>query len=309
MDELDEVKKELAEVRQTLNSLFTYIKSVNTIPENQSPLLFDWFAQWIEAYKAKRKNIKPKTVQEARTCLRLHIKPHFENKPLCDYTVLELDTALSKIQSASTRQDTRSYLLSAFRKALALGLIKNNIMELTEKIVHKPKKGRALTDEERKFFKRILRKNKLRLLYLFYIHSGCRFSEALKIDFNDVNNRRKNIVIHGTKTDNADRVIPLFRKLADIIAQLPNKTGKLFPYTEAKVRMNFKRMKKKHGLKFRIHDLRHTFATDCLEAGISINTVQCWLGHAKASTTADIYTHVKPAFEKRESAKYDKVYG
>ena len=70
--------------------------------------------------------------------------------------------------------------------------------------------------------------------------------------------------------------------------------------------MNFKRMKKKHGLKFRIHDLRQTFATDCLDKGITINTVQRWLGHAKASTTADIQTHVKPAFENKEIAKFNK---
>lgn len=37
------------------------------------------------------------------------------------------------------------------------------------------------------------------------------------------------------------------------------------------------------------HDLRHTFATTCLEKGLSPKWVSATLGHAKLSTTLDIY--------------------
>lgn len=41
------------------------------------------------------------------------------------------------------------------------------------------------------------------------------------------------------------------------------------------------------------HKLRHTYATECLEAGLSIYEVQQLLGHASIMTTA-IYLHTTP---------------
>ena len=45
------------------------------------------------------------------------------------------------------------------------------------------------------------------------------------------------------------------------------------------------------------HDLRHTFATTCFERGLSPKWVSAMLGHAKLSTTLDIYWQ---CFDKKE---------
>jgi integrase len=42
----------------------------------------------------------------------------------------------------------------------------------------------------------------------------------------------------------------------------------------------------------RFHDLRHTFASLCAEAGVPIHKVSRWMGHANVSTTDMIYTHL-----------------
>lgn len=44
----------------------------------------------------------------------------------------------------------------------------------------------------------------------------------------------------------------------------------------------------------RLHDLRHTWATLALEAGVPMVVVSKQLGHANEAITADVYTHVKP---------------
>ena len=43
--------------------------------------------------------------------------------------------------------------------------------------------------------------------------------------------------------------------------------------------------------------LRHTFATHALNAGIPINVVSKWIGHAKVSVTYNTYIHMLESAE------------
>ena len=49
--------------------------------------------------------------------------------------------------------------------------------------------------------------------------------------------------------------------------------------------------KEAHNLGFHCHQLRHTFATMCLEKGMDINFISRLLGHSKLSTTM-IYAQI-----------------
>lgn len=52
----------------------------------------------------------------------------------------------------------------------------------------------------------------------------------------------------------------------------------------------------------RLHDLRHTWATLAMKAGVPAKVVQERLGHARVSITLDIYSHVMPGMQ-REAAE------
>lgn len=70
------------------------------------------------------------------------------------------------------------------------------------------------------------------------------------------------------------------------------------PYHPERLSRTFQARAKKHGLpKIRLHDLRHTWATLALEAGVHPKVVQERLGHANISITLDIYSHVSPAMQ------------
>ena len=52
------------------------------------------------------------------------------------------------------------------------------------------------------------------------------------------------------------------------------------------------RLTREMGIKSRFHDLRHFSATQLIGAGIDVRTVAGRLGHADASTTLRVYSHV-----------------
>lgn len=61
------------------------------------------------------------------------------------------------------------------------------------------------------------------------------------------------------------------------------------------------------GVTCRLHDLRHYMATQVLDAGESISTVQARLGHSKASTTLDIYAHAIKARDEDAAAAIERL--
>lgn len=54
--------------------------------------------------------------------------------------------------------------------------------------------------------------------------------------------------------------------------------------------------------RFRLHDLRHFYASGLIAAGCDVVTVQRALGHAKATTTLSTYSHLWPTAEDRTRA-------
>jgi integrase len=59
----------------------------------------------------------------------------------------------------------------------------------------------------------------------------------------------------------------------------------------------------------RLHDLRHSFASLALEAGVDLKTVSSALGHSTIKTTADVYAHVSEKMKREAAAKVDDGLG
>jgi len=54
-----------------------------------------------------------------------------------------------------------------------------------------------------------------------------------------------------------------------------------------------------------IHDMRRTFGSNCVMDGVSLPTVQAWMGHRDISTTIKHYGHLVTAFKKEEIKKIE----
>jgi integrase len=69
----------------------------------------------------------------------------------------------------------------------------------------------------------------------------------------------------------------------------------------------FSRLAKAAGLPvIRLHDVRHSYASAALEAGVPMKVVSERLGHSSISITGDIYSHVRAEVDQ---AAADKVAG
>ena len=273
------------------------------IPPANSPMLYAYLEEWLTDCKAPK--IKPKSLAVLRSGIETYIKPHIPDKPLTECRASEMLKAIENVPYSYMRQVVYSIFRAVFRRAYQYDLIPNNPAEKLDFVKHTRKKGKALTNDEQSAYVQAIATEPMRPLWLFYLLSGCRCQEALALKWADIDTEQKRVYIRGTKTETAERYIPLFPQLAELLASLPKDGETVFPYTLRAVQWNFNRIRKQHGFQFRIHDLRHTFATRCLESGIAPNTVQKWLGHASIATTANVYSHILTDFERQEMARFN----
>ncbi|MCL5068121.1 MAG: tyrosine-type recombinase/integrase, partial [Thaumarchaeota archaeon] len=80
----------------------------------------------------------------------------------------------------------------------------------------------------------------------------------------------------------------------------PDGSSPLHPDTPSKY---FRKMCDSLGLPYHLHQPRHFTATELIAAGVDIRTVNGRLGHADASVTLRVYTHVLEA-QDRATSKY-----
>lgn len=294
----DDIKNRLVILDNKLNKLIT-----QSTPETPAPFtLHAWLNEWLRVFKPPTLSAKWLGVLR---CNVARLKSLLPDKPLNAYTPQEIITALYKIPMSYTRSACYNLMRSAYSQAVKLGYLITNPMDGTDYIKHTRTKGNALTLDEQKHFLQVIENDPRKALYLFYLLTGCRCSEALSVCWSDIDYHARQIHIHGTKTPRSDRYIPLFPQICALLDEIPHGRGNIFPYTHNGVKSHFERLKRKYGLTFRLHDLRHTFATRCLESGISIFTVSKWLGHSNINTTANIYAHILTEFERQEVERYD----
>ena len=59
----------------------------------------------------------------------------------------------------------------------------------------------------------------------------------------------------------------------------------------------------------RLHDLRHTFATNDLACGMDIKTLSTIIGHIFSETTLNIYTHITDNMQRSAADKIERGFG
>lgn len=244
-------------------------------------------------------------------------------KSITDYS----DSVISKIFSLLNR---------CFKEAVRKDVILKNPMDGARKPKsNKPKeKVRALTIEEQKKLLDVLTQNnhiKYKEQMLLMLYTGMRMGEINALDIKDVNltfstvtvrrtvtrdSKEHTIIGKTTKTYAGMRTLPLSEPAKRVLdnymkTYIPNSESLLFydyrankVITTSQVNLELCRALKKYNIldknipgKVSLHSLRHTYATRCIESGMSAKVLQMLLGHTDIKTTLNTYCDAFDSFK------------
>lgn len=138
----------------------------------------------------------------------------------------------------------------------------------------------------------------------FLAYSGCRKGEAARVEGRHCDFEKGEITVLGdpvTGTKNWEiRRVPMIPEMHQLLERIRGERGEMefganpvMPIHECQGAINT--ACKKLGIaRFTHHDLRHLFATRCIESGVDIPTVSRWLGHKDGGALAmKTYGHLR----------------
>jgi integrase/recombinase XerD len=157
---------------------------------------------------------------------------------------------------------------------------------------------RAIDPQDIKALLSVLDHPRNRAMFLLLLRTGMRIGELLDLRPSDVNLQEQKVMIYiGEKnyrgrvvyfSDDAREALEEWLKVRDPQRQCLFYASTRHSLTYATVRVRFKKYLEKAGLghkNYTIHQLRHTFATDLLNAGMRIECLQPLLGHSTLEMT------------------------
>jgi len=135
-------------------------------------------------------------------------------------------------------------------------------------------------------------------LCLFAINTGMRKSEILQLKWNNI--QEQEVLIRGKGS--VQRIIPLNAIALKIIQKNAHRNEYVFNipnrHQQDLLRRTVNQVKKRTGIDFHFHLLRHYFTTKLIEKGVDFVTISGLLGHSKTMTSL-LYSHTNGEKKKK----------
>jgi excisionase family DNA binding protein len=288
----------LLELQQEIRKCF----DVRYAPNREKPKVeFRELAdQYMEDY-AKANNLAWKRV---KTCLK-NLCEFLPGCYLKDVSPLMIEKYKSKrlnegIKPATVNREL-SVLKRAFNLAISWDIADENPVEKVRFLRQPEPRERILTEDEEE---RLLEActGHLKPIVLTALKTGMRKAEITDLRWDQVDLVNREIEVVRTKSGKK-RIIPVSEDLYRMLRSLRDREENsdfVFQYVYQKTgkkrhlkyfRRSFENACRRAGIKgFTFHDLRHTFASRLVRAGVDLITVKDLLGHYSVKTT-ERYTH------------------
>ncbi len=241
----------------------------------------------------------------------------FKGKALQEIRKLDIEAFRQKRVDTLTQHDkTRrpatvnrelSILSRVFTLAVENEILPYNPCRLVKPLRTNNERIRYLTEDEEKLLLNELKDIPLtKNIVIFAINTGMRQGEIFNLKWFDVDFKREFVQVRESKNGKS-RAIPMNEKIISLLKSLSKSSEFVFPSPKTNLRLdNIKRSfnRAKSDVKitdFHFHDLRHTFATRLVDAGVSITVLAELLGHSDIRMTKR-YAHATEK-AKREAVR------
>src|SRR5262249_45408749 len=138
-----------------------------------------------------------------------------------------------------------------------------------------------------------------------------RRGELLNQIWEDVDFDRRLLYVSKSKTPEGEaREIPMTNRMFELLSVIRQSHGYVFTYREEcfrSLKTSWRTLLKKAGIRHvRFHDLRHSFNTRMLEAGVMQEIRKSIMGHSSGNDVHAIYTHVELPMKRDAIAKLEQ---
>jgi len=264
-----------------------------------SPRLEDFVNEYFDYYRTNR---RPRSVKRHETSWNA-IQPVLGQKRLADISAFDLERYRRDRKQAGKSDVTinreLAFLRNLYSMAVTWGKATENPVKKIKFARENNERMRILTrDEEQRLLDCCT--SHLKPLVTTALHTGFRSSELLSLTWDDVNFQRRIITVRSAYSKNGEsRSVPMNDTLTatlKLVRLSSSEEGSVFLSPQGTPYRNFRtafertiNKAKINGLTF--HDLRHTFASRLVMAGVDLPTVQELMGHKTIAMTLR-YTHL-----------------
>lgn len=284
--------------------------------EKQTPTLGQIWAKYLPWAKEHKKSW-----DNDLGYYRKHLEPRFSNKRLDEISPLDIERLKKELREEVSSRGTL-YAPATIKHQLVL---MRRLFNLAQKwglyngrnpirSVEMPKidnqKTEFLSDEELSRLLETLESWPCRdsaAFIKFKLLTGLRRGELFKLRWDDVDFGRGLVTLRKPKGGKTI-TLPLSKAALEVIEKLDRKSDYVFPGKGGEQRSNFNgpwaRIRKAAQLPkdFRLHGLRHHFASALVSSGVDLYVVQQLLTH-KDSKTTQRYAHLAPGALRRAAQK------
>lgn len=291
---------------------------------------FNLYLNYVESKK------KPQTYRTVKSRLKNHFVEFFSEKLINEITANDYlewqKSIIRKNYRYKYMKGLHTCNVSFFNFLITYHGLDKNVAEQVGTFSNnriEEEKTHILTKKEFRKFIRNVSGKEYQLFFRLLFNSGLRLGEAIALTWNDINLKDGTISVtktiskenfHGTRAITSPKSKSSIRKVHINLMlrfrlinykkyytkKISNFNSKMYvfgfnkPLAPTTITRKKDQAFDRAGIKpIRIHDFRHSYASNLIEHGIPLEFVSKLLGHAKKSTTLDIYVHMDSKKEKR----------